>query len=336
MKSDEHWAAATVERIEDLSPTVRGLWLRPTDGVRSWTVGSHLRVRVEVDGRSDLRHYSLVGLPQASRDEGLYRIAVKCANPGRGGSRWMWALQAGQSVSIAGPDNHFELPREAAPHTLLVAGGIGITPILGMALTLAARGVSLRAVYAARDEAELVLATELREALGDRLHTFVDACGERIDLAAEIHALPARGQMLICGPVPLLQAAQAAWEQAGRAAPDLRFETFGSSGNRPAEPFWVRLPRHGLLIEVPAAQSLLDVLEAHGVEALSDCRRGECGLCAIDIVEVQGAVDHRDVFFSAAEKRENRRLCACVSRVTGGGIVIDSAWRPDTVHAKVA
>jgi vanillate O-demethylase ferredoxin subunit len=336
MKSDEHWTVATVERIDDLSPTVRGLWLRPDEGVRPWTVGSHLRVRVEVGGRSDVRHYSLVGLPQASRAHGLYRIAVKRAEPGRGGSGWMWALHPGQTAVIAGPDNHFELPAAAAPHTLLVAGGIGITPILGMALTLAARGAPLRAVYAARDEAELVFAPELREALDDRLQTFADARGQRIDLAAEIHALPPRGQMLICGPVPLLQAAQAAWEQAGRAAADLRFETFGSSGNRPSETFWVRLPRHGLQIEVPADRSLLDVLEAHGVEALSDCRRGECGLCAVDIVDVQGAVDHRDVFFSAAEKRENRRLCACVSRVAGGGIVIDSAWRPDAAHAKVA
>jgi vanillate O-demethylase ferredoxin subunit len=335
MKSDEHWAVATVERIEDLSPTVRALWLRPAEGVRPWTVGSHLRVQVELDDRTDTRHYSLVGLPQHSRDSGLYRIAVKRAEPGRGGSRWMWALQPGRTLAIAGPDNHFELPT-AAPHSLLVAGGIGITPILGMALTLAARGASLRAVYAARDDAELVFAEPLREALGDRLQTFADAHGQRIDLAAEIAALPPRAQLLICGPVPLLQAAQAAWEQAGRAAADLRFETFGSSGNRPVEPFWVRLPRHGLQIEVPADRSLLDVLEAHGVETLNDCRRGECGLCAVDIVDLQGTVDHRDVFFSAAEKRENRRLCACVSRVAGGGIVIDSAWRPDGTHAGAA
>jgi vanillate O-demethylase ferredoxin subunit len=332
MKSDQHWIVATVERIEDLSPSVRGLWLRPAEGVQAWTVGSHLRVQVEFGGRGDVRHYSLVGLPQDSHDEGLYAIAVKRAEPGRGGSRWMRSLGPGQAISIAGPDNHFELPVDA-PHTLLVAGGIGITPILGMALTLAARGASMRAIYAARDDGELVFAQRLRQALGDRLQTFVDARGERIDLAAEIHALPPRAQMLVCGPVPLLQAAQVAWEQAGRAAADLRFETFGSSGHRPSESFWVRLPRHGLDFEVPADRSLLEVLEAHGVEALSDCRRGECGLCAIDIVELHGSVDHRDVFFSAAEKRENRRLCACVSRVAGGGIVIDSAWRPDSRHA---
>ena len=74
---------------------------------------------------------------------------------------------------------------------------------------------------------------------------------------------------------------------------------------------------------------LLDMLEAHGVQALSDCRRGECGLCAIDIVSVQGMVDHRDVFFSPQQKQANHKLCACVSRVCGGGVVLDSAFRPD-------
>ena len=113
---------------------------------------------------------------------------------------------------------------------------------------------------------------------------------------------------------------------------DLRFETFGNSGRREAEPFWVELPRHGLRFEVPAERSLLDVLEEHGVQALSDCRRGECGLCAMDIVSVQGTVDHRDVFFSAHQKQANQRLCACVSRINGGGVVLDSAYRPDALR----
>jgi len=127
----------------------------------------------------------------------------------------------------------------------------------------------------------------------------------------------------------MLDAARAAWQRAGRAANLLRFETFGSSGARASESFWVRLPRHGLRIEVPPERSLLDVLEENGVQTLSDCRRGECGLCAVDIVSVDGEVDHRDVFLSASEKRSNERLCACVSRISGGGVVLDSAYRAD-------
>ena len=339
MKSDDHFADAWVEAVQDLSPTVRELRLRPPGGVRPWTVGSHLQVQLDLAGRPERRHYSLVGLPADSLRSGSYRIAVKCAEPGRGGSRHMQALQPGDSVAIAGPDNHFDLPPAvgaAAPHTLLIAGGIGITPIFGMALTLAARGTSLRLLYAAREAQELVYAEPLQQALGSRLQTFADLQGQRIDLAAEIAALPARARLLICGPVPLLQAAQAAWARAGRPAADLRFETFGSSGNRPAEAFWVSVPRHGLRLQVPADRSLLDVLEAAGVQTLNDCRRGECGLCAVDVVELQGEIDHRDVFFSADEKRRDQRLCACVSRVCGGGIVVDSAWRPDGTHAGAA
>ena len=85
------------------------------------------------------------------------------------------------------------------------------------------------------------------------------------------------------------------------------------------------------LVKVPADRSLLEMLESHGVPCLADCLRGECGLCAVEVLEVQGRIDHRDVFFSAAEKSGNQRLCACVSRACGGGLVIDSAWRPDTL-----
>ena len=335
MKSEERWTEATVEAVEQLSPTVRGFSLRPLTGVQPFTVGAHLRVMLAVDGRDELRHYSLVGLPADARASGCYRIAVKRADPGRGGSRAMWRLQAGDRLAIAGPDNHFELPA-AAPHTLLVAGGIGITPIIGMALTLAARGASLRMCYAARDEAEFVFGERLREALGERLATFADSQGRRIDLDAEIAALPPRANLLICGPVPLLQATQEAWARAGRPLANLRFETFGSSGHRAPEPFWVKLPRHGLEFTVPPERSLLEMLEERGVDVLSECRRGECGLCAVDVTGVEGEIDHRDVFFSAAEKRTGHRLCACVSRVCGGGVVIDSAFRPDQAHAEAA
>jgi ferredoxin len=80
---------------------------------------------------------------------------------------------------------------------------------------------------------------------------------------------------------------------------------------------------------VPADRSLLDVLQEAGVDTLSDCCKGECGLCAMDVISVQGRVDHRDVFLSPEEQHDNRRLCACVSRVAGGGVVLDTAFRPD-------
>ncbi len=240
------------------------------------------------------------------------------------------ALQTGNELLIGEPNNHFELGLQAS-ETLLVAAGIGITPILGMALQLARKGAPLRMLYAARAAGDLIYLDALRDALGERLRTFCSADGERIDLDAEIASLPPRGQLALCGPLRLMEAAREAWARSARPQADLRFETFGNSGHRDAEAFWVELPRHSLRFEVPAHRSLLDVLEEHGVATLSDCRRGECGLCAMDIVSLHGEVDHRDVFFSAQQKQANDRLCACVSRIGGGSVVLDSAFRPDAL-----
>ena len=324
---------ARVEALRDLSPSVREITLRPegTGHDRAWTLGSHLRVAVELaDGRADDRRYSLVGAPAAGAP---WRIAVKRVAASRGGSAFMWRLREGDVVPVQAPANHFELPPGVRP-TLLVAGGIGITPLLGMALALATRrGADLRMAYAAHQAADLVYADELQRALGERLATYAGERGERIDIDTLLRALPSEGQCIACGPATLLEALREAWSAAGRPAQRLRFETFGTSGHEAAEAFWVELPRHSLRFEVPADRSLLDMLESHGVACLADCLRGECGLCNVDILEVRGRVDHRDVFMAPAEQRENRRLCACVSRVTGGGIVIDSAWRPDMALA---
>jgi len=328
MKNNQQWHPATVRAHRDLTPSVREFEIRPEGGVKPWSVGGHLNVQVRIGEREETRSYSLVGLPHGPGANEVYRIAVKRAEPGRGGSRFMWSLETGAELLIGEPNNHFELAF-GAPQFLLVAGGIGITPIVGMAQMLAERGAVVRMCYAARHAGELAYLDALQGALGDRLATFSDDNGQRLDLDAEIAALPPRGQLWICGPIPLLDAAREAWARAGRPSADLRFETFGNTGRFEAQPFWVEIPRHQLRLEVPADRSLLDVLEAAGVDTLYDCRRGECGLCAVDIVGAEGTVDHRDVFFSAHEKAANTRMCACVSRVSGGGVVLDSAWRPD-------
>ena len=328
MRNPTQWHPATVRQHRDLTPTVREFELRPEGGVRPWTVGSHLNVQVLANGREETRSYSLVGLPHGPGAGEVYRIAVKLVQPGRGGSCHMWSLETGAELRVSEPANHFELPLGAAQY-LLVAGGIGITPIVGMAQQLSARGADVGMLYAARETQELAFAEVLRAALGDKLRTFVDAEGQRIEIAAHIAALHPQGLLLICGPMPLLDAVRVAWAAAGRPPAKLRFETFGNTGALASEAFWVELPRHGLKLEVPADRTLLDVLTEAGVDTLSDCQRGECGLCAMDIVSAHGTIDHRDVFFSAHEKQSNQRLCACVSRVAGGGVVLDSAYRAD-------
>ena len=331
MKNNQQWHSATVRGHRDLSPTVREFELRPEGGVKPWTVGSHLDVQVGINDRLEQRSYSLVGVPHGAGAQEVYRIAVKRAAPSRGGSRYMWSLETGAELMIGEPNNHFELAFGAS-QVLLVAGGIGVTPIVGMALLLAQRGADVTMRYAARSADEFVYRDALHQALGERLRTFDDAAAERLDLDAEIAELPARARLWACGPVPLLDAVREAWERAGRARADLHFETFGNTGRFEAHGFWVELPRHNVRLEVPAERSLLDVLNDAGVDTLFECRRGECGLCAVDVIRVEGEIDHRDVFFSVAQKQSNQRICACVSRVSGGGVVLDSAYRADSYN----
>lgn len=327
MKSNPVWQTARVAAITDLTPTVREFLLQPEDGAAvAWPPGAHLQLRLNVASRPQVRSYSLVGLP--ADVPGAYRIAVKRLDDGRGGSRAMWSLAVGDALPVSAPQNHFALSIDA-PRSLLLAGGIGITPLLGMARALRQRGRGVRLLYAARSQAELAYADTLRTELGDDLVTAASDRGERLDLAREFAALPAGAPCYVCGPAGLLDTARAAWAAQGRAAADLRFETFGSGGRLPTGSFVVQVPRHACELTVAAGESLLDALEAAGVEVMSDCRRGECGLCAMDVLALEGEIDHRDVFLSEHERRENRRLCACVSRVVGR-VTLDSAWRPDS------
>jgi ferredoxin-NADP reductase len=336
MRSTQTWTEAQVHALRDITPTVREFTLKPADGVLPHEPGGHLQMQVLIaqeaatnqqNLKPHTRSYSLIGQP----DGEFYRIAVKRLDEGRGGSLAMWHLAVGDRLRISEPQNHFPLDL-TAPAYLLVAGGIGITPMVLMAQTLAQaaaqRGAAVRMVFGARTQAELAYLPVLSDALKNNLHTAVAQQGETINFAAEIAALAAGAQMYVCGPVPMLDAARHAWAQAGRPLADLRYETFGSSGRFAPQAFRVKMPRHQLDITVAQDSGLLDALEMQGVQALFGCRRGECGLCAMDVLSVQGDIDHRDVFLSDEEKDGNTRICICVSRVVGE-ITLDSAYRPD-------
>jgi ferredoxin-NADP reductase len=328
MKSDLQWMQAQVVALRDVTPTVREFELRPEPGfAATYEPGSHLQVQVmTAQGKLQTRSYSLVG----EGDGQCWRIAVKRLDDGRGGSLAMWRLAVGDRLQVSAPQNHFLLDT-SAPGYLLVAGGIGITPLVLMAERLGEHarrtGVAVKMLYGARHAGEFAYLDRLREALGDGVAAHEGAAP--IDFASAIAALPQGGQLYTCGPVPMLEAVKRAWQAAGRAPADLRFETFGSSGRLATQAFTVRIPRHDLAITVPADCTLLEALDAAGVETLSDCRRGECGLCAMDVLAVDGEVDHRDVFLSEHEKQATTRICACVSRAVGT-LTLDSSYRPDS------
>ena len=316
------WRQATLRATTDLAPDIRMFEIMPEGDFVVPAPGSHLNVTVHIDGRADARSYSTVG----PCDDGAWRIAVKRLPESRGGSAYMFTLKAGARMTVSTPGNHFPLAT-GRPQYLLIAGGIGITPIYSMVLALAKAGADYRVLYAVRRPEDLALADRLAAVAGDRLQTFVDGLGQSIDIAAEIDALSPQGALYLCGPIGLMEAVKRAWAAAGRPVAQLRFETFGASGRFATVPFTVEIPRLGKTIEVPANRSLLEALEGAGVAMIHDCRRGECGLCALPILEADGIVDHRDVFFSDEEKADNAKLCTCVSRLAGGTLTLDTADR---------
>ena len=314
---------AIIQSFQDVTPTVREFTLKPSQGGRYFDPGSHLQVQVLVHGKPQMRSYSLVGQPDGEH----YRIAVKCLPQGRGGSLALWQHQVGDRLRISPPQNHFSLDLRA-PAYLLVAGGIGITPLVLMAQTLLQRGAAVQLLYGARSESELAYAPLLASTLDQGFKSFSAARGETIDFTSAISQLPQGGQLYICGPAPMLDVARRAWAAASRPIADLRFETFGTSGRFAPEAFEVLIPRQNVQLRVAADETLLDALEMAGIQSLSNCRRGECGLCAMDILAIDGEIDHRDVFLSDHEKHENKRLCICVSRVIGS-VTLDSAYRSE-------
>jgi vanillate O-demethylase ferredoxin subunit len=255
----------------------------------------------------------------------------------------MWRLAVGDTLPISAPQSFFSLDL-TAPGYLLIAGGIGITPLVSMVqqLTLQlgqrqaaahARGealatppVPVQMLYGARSVDELAYLDVLQAALGDALTVYVG--GAPVDFERAISRLAPGGQVYTCGPVPMLEAVKAAWAVSARPVSDLRYETFGSSGKFAAQSFRLKVPRHGLDITVGTDSTLIEALEMAGIACLSDCRRGECGLCVTDVLSIDGQIDHRDVFLSEHEKRSNQRLCICVSRAVGT-VTLDSAYRPD-------
>jgi vanillate monooxygenase ferredoxin subunit len=311
--------------VQDVASDVRMIEIEPARGVRPYATGSHLDIAVDIDGLPDTRSYSLVGEGPV---DGAYRIAVKEIHDSRGGSVWMRALEPGTMVAVSEPQSHFELQYGRSEY-LLVAGGIGITPIFGMAHALERHGRPFRLLYAARTREQMPFVDQLSELLGDRLELFVSTEGNRLDIGSEIERLHADGELYLCGPLRLRDAARHEWRKRDRRADRLQFETFASGGAFAPEEFLVHVRDGGCDVTVRSNRTLLDALKDDGVDMMWDCLRGECGLCAATVIDVEGEVDHRDVFLSDQEKEDDVAIITCVSRAVGGAITIDTGFRPD-------
>lgn len=225
----------------------------------------------------------------------------------------MHTLQPGQALQITQPLQNFPL-RIGAPSYVLVAGGIGITAILNMVNVLHRLKADYRLVYAGRSRSAMAYLNRLQDQHGDRLHIHADDEHGILDVAGLVNSIKPAAELYMCGPIRLMDAIRRAWSERELDPTNLRYETFGNSGWFDAEPFTVSIPRLGVTAVVGSDESMLQALEREGVEMMFDCRKGECGLCQVKILDLDGQIDHRDVFYSDRQKAPNTKMCACVSR----------------------
>ena len=313
------WGRAVVVSTTPVAQNIRHILL-DVPGCPPAPPGAHLDVLVPTaDGTRFVRSYSVVDNGRTGRAIG---IAVRLDPRSRGGSAYMHGLRTGDTLTVSQAVQDFELT-PGRPGYALLAGGIGITPMIGMARALAQRGADYQLVYAGRSRAGMAFLEQLDADHASRLRAVVDDEDGPLDCAKFVADLPTGTELYVCGPPAMLAAVQGEWQEAGRPPSLLRFETFGSGGALPTLPFDVWAPRTGIRTTVPADRSALQALEEAGAEVMADCLRGECGLCVVPVLAATGPVDHRDVFLSPRQKALGEEICLCVSRLAGDTLTID-------------
>lgn len=315
-----------VAQVRQLTPRVREYLLATPDGsaLPTWTAGAHIALHLTSAARGlTIRHYSLIGGDGLQEDPPhTCRIAVQREAQGWASNLIHESFQVGTAVRIGPPVNSFALDRNAS-RVLLLAGGIGITPLLPMARSLLRRKRSFAMVYSGRTADQMAYARTLQDMCGAALKLHCSDTEGRLDIASLLARQAPDAQVYVCGPAQFIEAAAQAAKALGWPAGRLRSEAFVSSVQAGDTPFTVRLARTGRQIQVRRDESLLDALGNARIAVFWDCRKGECGLCATKVLSTDGELQHRDRFLTAEEKQQGQSLCLCVSRTSGDSLVLD-------------
>jgi vanillate O-demethylase ferredoxin subunit len=184
-----------------------------------------------------------------------------------------------------------------------------------MARHLRGRGTDYQFIYAGRSRKVMPYVDDLVDEHGNRVHLHMDDEDGLLDIPGLVGACDPTTMLYMCGPKGLMDVVASEWRLKGLPGVNLRFETFGNSGNHPPEEFSVRIPRLGIETQVSPETTILDALLAAGADMMYDCLRGECGLCEVRVLDTTGVIDHRDVFLSEDQRRQGKTLCTCVTRV---------------------
>jgi ferredoxin-NADP reductase len=320
-------AATTRLRVKAVTwqtPMVHSIVLESLGGQSLPAVrpGAHIDLRL---GAGLSRSYSIVGTAGAPS---RYEIAVAKDPNSRGGSRYVHeVLRVGDEIEVGAPRNLFELVTDA-PHSVLIAGGIGITPIWAMAQALERMGRPWTLHYAARSRVHAAYLAEIEALAGGsavgRLRTHFDdeTGGAPMDVAAAVAAAPADAHLYCCGPAPMLAAYELAAAQRPADRVHLeRFATAAAPQTTARQGFDVVLNRSGQRLTVPADKSILDVLLDHGIDAPYGCMQGVCGMCEVAVLG--GTPDHRDQILSESDRVSNTKVMVCCSRSLTPALTLD-------------
>jgi len=302
------------------APGIHSWELRPraSSDLPAFTAGAHVDLHLP---NGMLRSYSLVN-PQSERHR--YVIAAQRDRASRGGSRCLHdQVRTGDTLRINPPRNNFPLV-EDAHHSVLIAGGIGITPILCMVTRLAALDGSWALHYCARTRsaaAFLEVLPALEFGRGKvHLHFDDERRGQMLDLSAVVAAADCDAHLYCCGPLPMLAAFEAA--STGRPPDRVHVEYF-SAKEAPAKTggFTVVLAKSGIELVVPEGKTILDMVLDAGVEVAHSCMEGICGTCETRVLE--GMPEHRDLVLTKAEQASNRTMMICCSGCKSDRLVLE-------------
>ena len=321
-------APAAPGRAPQVEVTVARKWLTaagiaafeltPVSGqLPSFQPGAHVDVHLP---NGLVRQYSLTNGPGLTT---VYRLGVKLEPDSRGGSRYMHeSVQEGDTLQLSEPHNNFPLRRDAA-RTVLIAGGIGVTPLLSMAQTLERQGLGWELHYFAQSDDHVAFG-EVLEPLSAGLVKHLGLSPEQTadELEKITHRYAATDHLYVCGPGPMIEAARTIAAGAGWPEDAVHFEYFKNESDLDdASSFEVLLAQRGQTLVVSEGVSLLESLRSAGVDMPSSCEQGLCGTCMATVLE--GELDHQDVYFNDSERAAGDRVLTCVSRATSRRIVLD-------------
>jgi vanillate O-demethylase ferredoxin subunit len=312
-----------VKEVRQETPLIRAIRLARPHGepLPSWEAGAHINVRLP---QGDERSYSLVNVsadPAANTNPHAYQLGVRLEQPSQGGSAYMHALKPGDVVTASPPTNNFRLEATAKP-AILLAGGIGVTPLLSMAAELTARGNPFRFYYAGRSRAQLAFLPAIEGLVGDKLSIHADDVSGLFDVVGLMTSLQDDEPLYCCGPLPMIELSIKTAKELGWREARLHFEIFTAAQPKAGDQaFEVVLKSSGESFHIPAGKSILDVLIEAGKDPLHDCKRGDCGICQVEVIE--GVPDHRDFILTDSQKAAGKLMQICVSRSKTPRLVLD-------------